>query len=303
MTRKTTTSSNAKRPRRKTTATGSAAVRALLDQYPVSDFLSYRKFLTTLYEARKADAGSYSYMQFAQDMGLSRSNVLWLVTSGRRKLTKNTLDKIVKALRISGVQRQYIERLVEYNNAIRPDKREQAFQNLLALKTKDLEDDSQQDTLEYFAQWYHPIIRELIGLGDFQEDPEWIQSKLLVKVAPKQIKASLQLLEKLGLVERQPDGKLAQTGGQVRPDRKVSNMAAVRYHQKICEIAKESVTRVPAERRDFNAMTLNLTEKAAMMLSEKLYKVCEEVMAFEEDVEGADQVFQVNIQLFPFTKK
>src|SRR5690606_24621801 len=162
-------------------------------------------------------------------------------------------------------------------------------------KTQKLQAPSQQNELEYFAEWYHPIIRELVGLKDFSDDPEWIQKKLVFNITPKQIKASLDLLQKLNLIAYDSEAKrLVQTGGQVNLDREVSKIAAVRYHQKICEIAKESITKVPSTRRDFNAMTLNLTEEAAMRLSEKLYKVCEEVMQYETEVKNPDQVFQVN---------
>ena len=36
------------------------------------------------------------------------------------------------------------------------------------------------------------------------------------------------------------------TGGQVHPTRQVGPIAAIRYHEKMCEIAKDSVTRVPS---------------------------------------------------------
>src|SRR5690606_35145342 len=105
-----------KSTRGKKSASG-ALVREEAQRLSVTDYLSYRQYLKDLYEAAKGKVDTYSYMQFAQDLGLSKSNVLWLVVSGRRRLTQATLDKILKALKITGVQRRYFEGLVVYNNA------------------------------------------------------------------------------------------------------------------------------------------------------------------------------------------
>lgn len=297
-----------KRPKRAPTAalrrSGSRAkLVAASGTLQVTDFLSYREYLEKLYGLMKPSRKAYSYAQFAEDLGFSKTNVMWLVMSGRRKLMAKAAQRVVESLGMTGIDRQYFMTLVQYNNARRPDVREDRFKALHSLKRRDLGSDKDQNVLEYFAEWYHPVIREMTGLKDFSSEPEWIAARLSFKVLPREIRSSLELLEKLGLIRFDSDlGRHAQTGGQVLPDRKVGNMAVARYHQKMCEIAREAVTMVPEKRRDLNALTVFVTEDAAMKISQILYKACEDIMKVENECKGADQVFQVNAQLFALTK-
>ncbi|MEZ4741944.1 MAG: TIGR02147 family protein [Bdellovibrionota bacterium] len=269
----------------------------------VTQYLSYRDFLHALFKTIKKNR-KYSYYQFSKDLGLSHSNVLWLVVSGRRKLIKPTANKIATALNLNATDKKYLLFLVDYNNTASPDKREAVFKKLISLRRNQLVDDEDQNVLKYLSEWYHPVIRELVGLDNFNSDPEWICSRLNVRLLPNDIKKSLNLLEKLELIAfDQTKNRFVQTNGQVMPDRNIANVGAIRFHQKMCEIARDSIALVPAERREINSLTVSVTEETAMEMSTILYKACQDIMKLENKCRNKDQVFQINMHLFPMTRK
>lgn len=267
-------------------------------------FLSYRDFLQAIYQHLKTTKKRYSYNKFSEDLGLSNCNVAWMIITGRRKLTANNLQKVVPALRLKGKPRQYFTTLVKHNNSNRPDQREKYFQHLIDLRAEDPTASTHLNNLEYFAKWYYPIIREMAGLDHFQSDPDWIAQNLMMKVLPKQAEKSLELLEKLELIQYDDEAKRhSRTKEQIFPDRVVGPMASTRFHEKMCELAKESVTRVPPEERELNVLTVCLSQEEAQKAAALLYEAAEKIFKLEQKSEDAERVYQVNLQLFPVTKK
>ena len=275
-----------------------------LSDLRISSYMSYRKLLEDLYKAVKADIGRYSYLMFAEDLGFPASNCLRLIIIGDRRLTDATATKICKTLDVRNAERRYLFALMRYENARLPLQREPFFQALLEIRKEMIVSQTEQTTLEYWAEWFHPVIREMIAFESFSPDPEWIASQLFHRVLPREIQMSLALLQKLGLIAY--DSKLAryvQTGGPVLPDRDVGMLASVRFHQKAIEHAKESITRISETEREINTMTLSLSNDGLTQLRNFVRSLCAEAMAIEKNDKQADRVYQFNIQLFPHTKK
>jgi uncharacterized protein (TIGR02147 family) len=274
-----------------------------VDHVPVVNFLSYRDYMQKIYEFIKDSDPTYSYAQLGEDLGFSRSNVLWLVIVGRRKLSPRACERLIKSLGLTGSHRRYLEQLRVHGNARRPDERQAAFDALMVIKSESTASTMSQHTLEYFSEWHHPVLREMVALPDFQSDPDWINDRLVKKLMPTQILKSLELLERLDLITYdRKRGRHVQTGGQIKPDRHVERMASVRFHQKMCDMARDAATRVSAARRDMNTLTICVSDATAMKASEILFKACEQIMKLESESDSRDQIYQVNVHLFPFTK-
>jgi len=276
--------------------------RAKID---VTLFTSYREFLKNLYDRIKTGRKSYSYVRFASDLGLSASNALWLVLTMRRDLSEGSAQKIATALEMTHESRKYFMLLVRHNNARDPVQREHCMKELVALKSLHfMANDDDEDTLEFFQDWYHPVLREMVALDDFKADPDWINERLFLRLLPKQIERSLALLQKLDLIRYdETRQRYVSTGEQLFPSRTVGPLAAVRFHQKACENARESVTAVPSHRRDLNVMTLSISDEAAQKLRLIFHKACEEAMALESQTQVRTEVYQINVQLFALTRQ
>lgn len=279
-------------------------IRAISGGVALFDFLDYRAYLGAVYAEIKTQERSYTYLEFAADLGFSPTNVVRLVIAGQRRLTPLTSERIATALELKTKERRYFSALVKYINARQGPEREALFQRLLAVKRESLANVEDQIKLEYFSEWYHPVIREMAGMAHFRSDPLWILSRLEQSLLPRQITKSLELLTKLGLIEWDAAlGRHVQTPGQNTTDRFVDNLAAVRCHQKLIELGREAITRVAEQRREIHAVTVRIDERIMDKIKAAVIKTCEDVMAMEAEAgDQADQIYQLNLQFFPLTR-
>ena len=269
--------------------------------FRIFDHTQYCDYLGELYQSIKESEPTYSYFQFANDLGFPKTNVIWLVITGRRRLSPSATDRVIQALKLKHARRRYFQTMVKHNNANKTGERDRLLSEMIDIKASVIQEGDDRHRLEYFSQWYYPVIREMVGLEDFRSDPQWIAEQLFMKVMPKQAQHALELLERLDLIRwDEQAGRHVQTVGQIRPTRAVGSIAAVRYHEKMCEIAKESVTRVPAKFRDLNALTVRLKEEDADLLRKKLLEVCELAFQLESSAKDSDSdnIYQINTQIF-----
>ena len=269
----------------------------------IMQFIDYRDFLAKLYESLKTTRKSYSYAKFSSAMGLSESNVIWQVLTHRRDLSESSAEKICEALKFNFEKKKHFLILVKHNNSRNATVREACMNELIQLRARFLNDEGQEQTLEYYEEWYNPVLREMIGLDDFKNNPDWINDRLFMKITPKRIEKAILLLQKLELIRFDSDRKkLVPTDKQVFPDRKVKAIASVRYHQKSCEIARESVTAVASHRRDLNVLTLCASEKSILTMKEIIHEACRKLMEIEINETDKKHLYQINLQIFSLTK-
>lgn len=281
-------------------------LRSLAAQIQVTRYLNHRDFLQAVYQAAKSRLESYSYLKYAEDLGFSATNVVRLIVSGQRPLTSKAGTRIAKALDLHGASLRYWTTLVRYANARPPVERERLFRMLMSYKTRAAPSELDPVQAEYFSEWYHPVIREMVGLEDFTGEPEWIQQRLAFPLRIEPIKRSLELLTKLEVIRYDAAAQRYVRTGHVTTSQDVDGMALVRYHQTMIEIGRESITRVDEDRRDIQAVTISLPRDALPILKGKIQEWVSEALALEAtggEAEGVSEVVQVNIQMFPFTRR
>ncbi len=278
-------------------------IREVVRALDVSASLSPRDFLKAVYDATKARIdGAYSYLQYAEDLGFSRSNVVRLMVIGERPMTPKAGERLADGLGLHGSARRYWTTLVRYVHERLPAERERLFQLLCSYRSQTAPRELDPLQLEYFSEWYHPAIREMAGLEGFDGTAEWIQERLGFPLRLEQVKRSVDLLKRLKLVVLEAaTGRWVRGGGVIATSGEVDAVSIVRYHQKMLEVARESITVVDEDRRDVRAVTVSLPESALPLLKRRLEAFAHELAALE--VEGGDEVVQINMQMFPFTKR
>jgi uncharacterized protein (TIGR02147 family) len=281
-------------------------VQSLLEQAAAeirpSGYLDYRLYLESLYLYLKQAAGSYSYQRFSKDLGFNAPTVMHQVVRGYRPLTVKAAERIAGALGLDGAEKKFFLTLVAFCNAKTSLKREQLFETLLAQKREVLPEAADRDALAYFSEWYHPVIWEMISSKTFKPDPKWIAERMIPRIKPEQAEAALALLTRLGLIVFDKDqGTYRQTQLRVSTGHRVQGMALVSYHQRMIEHGKAALTRIDGQRRDISAVTVNVNEETARKLKSMIHAFQLQLLDAADRSGGGDQVYQINIQLFPFT--
>jgi uncharacterized protein (TIGR02147 family) len=277
-------------------------IKRAASKVKVTGFVDHKDYLARVYRDVKEELGSYSYIRFAEDLGFGTTNMMRLVIVGERPLTVKAAQKIADAFDLHGDERRYFTTVVDYAHERDPATRDKLFAQLMSYKSRVAPETLDANQLEYFSEWYNPVLREMTMLPDFQADPEWIRARLRFPLHMGEIKRALELLVKLGYVRRdEKSGRHSRSAEKVHTPFEVDSLAIVRYHQKLMEIARESITRVKEDEREVSALTACIPTAAIPELKRRISQLLDEMEA-QESRDSGGQVYQLNVQLFPFTK-
>lgn len=267
---------------------------------PVTSYIDCIQYLENIYLYVKKECDTYSYIQFAADLGFSGTNVLHQIIRGYRKLTLKTAVKIRTALDLKGVQKKYFDALVEYKNEISSVKRDEIFTKLVELKKEVVSSEADRLWLNFFSIWYIPIILEILQLDTCQSDHTWIASQVNPPIKEKQVEESIDLLTKLQLIEFDTGtGKYRAPQVSLSSGHEVQGIGFIRYHQRMIELAKESITRVDYRKRDISSVTFSCDEETLNDIKDMIHDFNEAIQKRLEKSSGKDRVCQLNTQLFP----
>lgn len=280
-----------------------AQLAQITGNLPVEKYLGYKEYLADIFTKIREAKSDYIFKDFAQQLGYSReNNTIRLVIRGSRILNNKKAEPVANALGLTGKSKQYFILLVQFNNEKVPNAREELFKKLLDIRKKKAKTLT-EDQLEYFSSWFNPVIREMMSLSAIDTSPESIQNSLSFSLRLGEIKKSIELLEKIGAI------KFDKKNNRYRPSREtieteqdLENMSIIRYHQKMIEMGKESITQVDPDQRSINGLTLCIPEELIPTMKEKIDKLLDEFVELEEDKESS-RIYQVNVQLFPFSKQ
>ena len=148
--------------------------------HSIFEFLDYRAWLEAIFFEMKKQLKTYSYLKFSKELKLGSSNV-HLVISGKRLLTAKTGDKIAKSLALDTAEKKYLDLLVEYG-ASTAEQRAALFKKLIDVRMKRLASATEREELEFFTEWYHLAIIELLRIPESSDDAEWLAQKLSPRV-------------------------------------------------------------------------------------------------------------------------
>lgn len=279
------------------------ALKEVCQHIKPSQYLEYETFLEDVFQWVKLRSKSYSYILFAEDLGFSKTNVIHLMIRGRRRLSVKGADRIIEALSIKSTERLYLETLVRYQNARLASDREALFARLMDLKSKSLSSPLEQSQLEYYNEWFHPVIRELVGIRGFNPDPHWIVKHIEPRVLPDQARKSLALLEELKIVKRNENtNQLELTQQHISTGDEIASHAVVRYHQRTIEIGREAVMNFDHTERNISSVTMSISADVFEKIADEISGFRKRILEISEQSKDPDRVYQLNIQLFPFTK-
>ena len=279
-------------------------LQRIAGEISVANFIDYQLYLDTIYKAIKLESKRYSYLQFSEDLGFSKSNVIHLIIKGKRPLSVKASDKIISSLGINGNEKRYFTCLIHYHNARQTDKRDQLFQDLLDLKRKLVAAPESQSQLEFFSEWYHIIIYQMSFMENFKGDPQFIARSLTPNIRPEQARKSLQLLINLDLISQDPEsGVIRPTKTQISTGDEITSIAIIRYHQKMIELGKQSITNCHETLRDVSSISISVPLDIVAELKSEISAFRKRMLAISDQYkDDCDEVYQMNIQLFPTTK-
>jgi uncharacterized protein (TIGR02147 family) len=265
----------------------------------------FRAYLQDFYACRKDGTRGYSFRAFSKAAGFTSPNILKLVIDGERNISPEATQKFIKALGLKGQMAEYFATLVRMNQAKSDADKEYYFAILQKLTPQAKRRDLSAESLKYLSHWLYPVIREMVSLKDFRDDPYWIARRVIGTSSTTEIGQALQFLLKEGFIEK-TDGKCTPADNMVLSSDEVRSLAIRNYHRAMLDQAKESLENLPVEEREFGALTFVLPEAALAELKYKMKNFRRELHTWAMQIaeeQGGEIVVQVNSQMYPHTRK
>jgi len=268
----------------------------------IYEYIDYREFLRDWCAHAKAKGKGFSYRNFARQAGLSSSGFLKMVIDGERNLAPETIARFAKVIKLRSGEARFFEQLVMFNQAKTNDEKNHYYSKIAQNRRFKKAHHLTRDRFEYLGKWYYAAVREMVTLPDFREDPAWIARKLKPSITKSEAQSALDTLIRLGLVERGGDGKLVTKENGVRTEDEVISLAAANYHREMIKRAHEALSLCKAKDRNISSLTVAMSKDGFKKLKQRIHEFRKEIIAMLEEEGEAEDVYQVNFQLFGLTE-
>jgi uncharacterized protein (TIGR02147 family) len=264
----------------------------------------YRAFLHDTYLANKAQDQKFSFRYFAGRAGFKSHNFLRLVIAGKSNLSEKSTKKIAAALKLNREETLFFKNLVLLNQAKNRDEMQHFARELRLSKSYQRAKPLREAQYQFFTHWYFSVVRDLVGLPAFQEDPEWIARQIVPPITRSEAQKALEELIKLGLLKREDgadgaDGKLVQADAVVSTPDEVSSLFVSEWHREFIRMGAESITRFPRDQREISAICVSFSKRNIEQAKELVRKFRKELLDLAYHEPDKDALIQLNLQLFP----
>ncbi|RYZ86862.1 MAG: TIGR02147 family protein [Proteobacteria bacterium] len=264
-------------------------------------FINPRDYLDALYRVAKSETYNYSYLQYSEDLGFSRTNVIHLIMRGKRPLTSKSGEKIADAVDMKGLDRRYWLNLVAYHYSNDDVKRDRLMMEMNEIRILQQNAAPQiQNLLEFYSEWYHSAILAVASLESFTEDAKILGWRLEPPIRPDQAERSLILLQDLGLLIRR-SGSLQPLYAGFGSEVESSSLTVTRHLETMIGLGKRSLIAVDEELRDVCATTFACPAALIGELKSEIRQFRKKIMDLAENSSHKDSVYHLNLQLFPLT--
>src|SRR6185503_1229769 len=119
-------------------------------------------------------------------------------------------ERFARACRLNDEATEYFKLLVAFDHAPDDGERNVLHERLSRFARFRSSQRLELAQKDYHSSWFIPALRELVTCPGFQEYPSWIAAHQEPNVTEKEAAHALDVLLRLGLLERDESGKLVQ---------------------------------------------------------------------------------------------
>ena len=268
----------------------------------VTNFQDYREFMRQWFAENKL-RHSLTWRDFARRAGYVSPVFLKLVSEGKSSLRGTGAERVAQAMGLEGFEKAYFKSLVTYNQSKLGPARKKAYDEMQALAQAHKVNVLGKDSMGYYESWKNPVLRELVPHvpGMF---PKKVADCCLPKLTASEVKESVRYLESLGLLVKNRDGSYRQSDKSVSTgEMSFVPLTIQQMHLQMGGFALDAIKNLPLSERNVSGITMGLTQKAYKKIVEELAEFRKKVVAIATEDDDMEQVFRLNLQLFPLTWK
>jgi uncharacterized protein (TIGR02147 family) len=264
----------------------------------IFEYDNYRVFLKDYFEAKMREKPSFSQRYFAKKVGFNAHNFCTLVILGKRNLSTNSIQKIIKGIGLKGKAATYLEYLVYLNQATTLEDKEHYFKKLKQTGKKTHFYQLHKDQFFFYEKWYYPVIRELVTLMQWNDDFSMLAKAVRPPISPAEAKEAVALLVKTGMVKKD------ESGGYSLSDEFVTSAGVPEFIKKkarrdVLLKGIETIDTIATHEKYVAYSTVTMSKALYEEVREILDETRQKILSLVADDGGADEIYEVVFQVFP----
>lgn len=275
----------------------------------IFEYEHFRDYLRDWFDHRKATNPRYSYRLFAKRAGSTDPSLLHRVIRGRRRLPDAQVDAFCTALHLEGEAAEYFRLLVAYEQARKVVDRERAWAALIDFHARRQGPNLDGDYVRFLSGWLPPAVLAMADCPGFEADPQAIAHRFRPAVTEDQVAEVLELLFRMGLLERTDDGIRVHSPTSRTPAH-VSRLGSLGYHRDNHALAGEALDRIwkraPGAQQEtvFVGVSVAIPSSRLVEFRRMAFELQGQLLSACEALEGErDVVVQLNLQAFPVSER
>ena len=266
---------------------------------PIIEYSDFRQFLLDYYEERKRSS-AFSWREFSKIAGFTSSSYMKVVCDGKSKLSKIGVERVAAAMGLTGFELDYFRAMVKFGQAANEETKKAAYRDMLAIaklhKVRVLEG----DLFAYYDTWRNPMMRELAPLMP-GATPGEMAKMCYTETSAQEVRDSLEFLTKTGLLKKDKDGTFKQSETSVSGTPDATRLALRGMHRQMAQLATPALE-LPTSERNFSGVTMGVSKGTYDRIVGLIDEFRSKVIAIAAEDKNIEQVYRLNLQLFPLTK-
>ena len=268
----------------------------------ILEYTDYRQYIADYYADRKAKT-AFSWQEFAKMAGFSSPVYLKYVSEGRFNLSAEAAARVASAISLADFECDFFVEMVKFDHAKNDDEKRAAFSKMVSIAESHKAKIVDGESFRFFEDWKNPVLRELAPAMPGAK-PLAMAHACRPEVSAAEVSETLNFLVKANLLQKDKDGNYIQTDKVVTSGPMNFAPLALRGLQRqMGEIALGAIENVPQDERHFSGLTLGVTREAYKKIVQEIADFQKRVIAIATSESATDEVYRLNVQLFPMTKK
>jgi uncharacterized protein (TIGR02147 family) len=269
----------------------------------IFEYFDYRAFLRDYYAKNKSENRYFSYRFFARKAGIKSPVFYKEVAEGKKKLSPAMIEKFCSALHLNEKEATYFKYLVLFDQATTAKEKQEHYVVLRAMENVKSEKALNADQYDYFGTWHNVVIRELVTLFDFKDNFKLLATTVLPPIKTREAAASVELLLKLGLIKKRPDGTYEQVDTAITAASGVASLAIRQFNKTMAVHAVAAIENLVKTERSISGITVGISQGMYDIINAEIAAFKDRIVTLVSRDENCERVYQLNMQFFPVSQK
>lgn len=265
----------------------------------IYEYDNYRTFLKSLVSEKQAKNPQFSMRRMAQNLGLAPSTFSE-VLKGKKNLSHQMAMNIAFKLGLKNKEADYFCLLVNRDAAHSPEVKERLQKKLENIHPERRTHNFDVDLFRLIADWQNLAILSSLNLKTSNYKVDGIAKILGIDKILAQ--KSLDLLERLGLIEKQSDHSYIRKTSNLMIEAKLSTESLHQYHRQMLQKASEALEGQAFHERIIRTENIVIDENQIEQASQYIEEFVENMTKLSKQAKLKNRLYHLGTQFFKLNK-